>query len=303
MVMQKVLRGLSPSAAIVYLDDVMVLASSPQQMLDRLKAVFDRFREANLRMYPSKCHWSQERIKFLGHFFDRRGIRTDPDKIIIVKEFPTPMTQKQVRSFIGLGNYYRRFVRNFSQITAPLRELLKEDSEFKWTGECQKSFEALKEALTTAPVLVLPRFDKPFMLTTDASTTGLAYILSQRDEYGREQVVSYGGRGVRPAESRWTITELEMLAVVEGTKHFHTYLASNEFEIFTDHVSLTFVQNMKLSGNNRLTRWALFMQQYKFKINYKKGCQMTWADALSRIPSGSNHDSRNDHFVGGMTTP
>jgi len=107
------------------------------------------------------------------------------------------------------------------QITAQLRELLKQDSEFKWTGEYQKSFEALKETLSSTPVLVLPRFDKPFILTMDASTTGLAYILSQKDEYGREQVVSYGGRGVRPAESKWRITELEML-VVEGTKHFHT---------------------------------------------------------------------------------
>jgi len=159
--MQKELKGLSHSATIVYLDDVMVLASSPRKMIERLKAVFDRFRESNLLMHRSKSHWSRERIKLLGHFFDRHSISTDPEKISI---------------------------------------------------------------------LVLPRFDNPFILTTDASTTGLAYILSQRDENGREQVVSYDGRGVRPTESRWTITELEMLPVVEGTKHFHTYLAGNEFD-------------------------------------------------------------------------
>lgn len=288
MIMQKVLKSLTPSAVIIYLDDVLVLSDGPQQMLERLGAVFDRFRESNLRMHPTKCHWGQERIKFLGHYFDKNGISTDPDKIKIVKEFPTPRTQKQVRSFLGLANYYRRFVQNFSTITQPLRELLKIDVAFKWTANCQDAFEKLKTALTTAPVLVLARFDKPFVLTTDASVTGIAYILSQRDDNNKEQVVCYGGRGVRPAESRWTITELECLAVIEGIRQFHTFLAGNEFEIVTDHVSLTFLNKMKLASNNRLTRWALFLQPYKFKITYKKGIHMTSADALSRIPRHTN---------------
>ena len=117
-VMQRVLRGLVPSVSIVYLDDVLVLSSSPDQMIERLKMVFDRFREANLRMHPLKCHLGVERIKFLGHYFDRNGISVDPDKIKIVKEFPTPRTVKQVRSFLGLANFYRRFIENYSQITA-----------------------------------------------------------------------------------------------------------------------------------------------------------------------------------------
>jgi len=253
-------------------------------MVERIKAVFDRISAANLGMHPSKCLWAKERTKFLGHYVDRNGINIDPDKITLVRDFPVPRTQKQIRSFVKLANYYRRFVRNFSMITATLHDLLKQDVPFRWTQQCQKSFEELKTALTMAPVLVLSRFDRPFVLTTDASVTGLAYMLSQRDEAGKEQVVSYGGRGVRLAESRWTITALEMLVVVEGTRHFHTYLVGNEFEIFTGHVSLTFIQNMNLSGNSRLTRWALFMQQYKFRMNYKKGCQMTSADDISRIP-------------------
>ena len=297
MVMQKVLKGLSPSQVIIYLDDVMVMGNGAEQMLERLEAVFDRFRTAGLRMHPSKCHWAQERIKFLGHYFDKNGISTDPDKIKIVQEFPVPRTQKHVRSFLGLCGYYRRFVKDFAAITHPLRELLKNDVPFKWTSDSQIAFERLKTALTTAPVLALPRFDRPFILTTDSSISGLAYILSQKDENNREQVVCYGGRGVRPAESRWTITELECLAVVEGIRQYHTFLAGNEFEIITDHVSLTFLNKMKLSGNNRLTRWALFMQPYKFKITYKKGAHMTSADALSRIPRQC-HETSNENDDG-----
>ncbi|HSN23100.1 MAG TPA: RNase H-like domain-containing protein, partial [Methylomicrobium sp.] len=149
-------------------------------------------------------------------------------------------------------------------------------------NECQEAFERLKEALITAPVLALPDFQKGFVLTTDASTTGIAYILGQKDDEGKEHPVWYGGRGLHPNEKKWGITELECLALVEGIKQYHTYLASREFEAVTDHVSLTYLQKMKLAGNNRLTRWALFLQPYKFKITYKKGELLTSADAISR---------------------
>jgi transposase InsO family protein len=282
--MMRVLRGLTGSAVLVYLDDVCVLARDPQDMVQKLKEVFERFRQARLRIHPSKCHWAVNRVRFLGHEFSPRGVEIDQSKFAIVRDFPVPKNQKQVRSFNGLTNYYRRFIKGYSQLQAPLRALLKKDAEFVWTPECQKAFEKLKEALITAPVLALPDFNRPFILTTDACTSGIAYILGQRDEGGREHPVCYGGRGLRPNEEKWTVSELEALAVVEGVKNFHCYLAGNEFECVTDHITLTYIQKMKLSNNNRLARWALFLQGYKFKVTYKKGETLTAADAISRIP-------------------
>lgn len=284
MLMQKVLSGLSPTSVLIYLDDVLVLGKTAADMLFKLKQVFERFRQAKLRMHPAKCHWSVDRVQFLGHVLDKDGVHVDENKIKIVKEFPVPTTPKRVKSFLGLANYYRRFVKNFSQVSSPMRKLLLKDAKFVWTKECQHAFETLKNALITAPVLALPNFKKGFILTTDASTTGISYVLSQRDDEGRERVCCYGGRGLRSNESRWSITELEGLAIIEGVKVYHTYLAGKPFEIFTDHISLTYLQKMKLSGNNRLTRWALFLQGYRFSVNYKKGALLTAADALSRIP-------------------
>ena len=161
--------------------------------------------------------------------------------------------------------------------------MLKADVIFEWTQQCQQAFDELKRRLINAPILVLPDFRRPFVLTTDASTTGLAYILGQRDEEGREHVIAYGGRGLRPNETRWAITELECAALIDGVKQYHTYLAGNEFEVVTDHVSLTFLQKMKLSNNNRLRGWALFLQGRRFKITYKKGETLTAEDAVSRM--------------------
>ena len=283
MLMQKVLRGLSPTKCLIYLDDILVMGKDAADMNDKLQEIFQRFREARLRIHPAKCHWAVERVKFLGHVFDKRGISVDDAKFAIIRNFPVPTTAKGVRSFLGLANYYRRFVNKFSQVSAPLRALLKADAAFKWTEECQQAFDELKQRLINAPILVLPDFKRPFVLTTDASTTGIAYILGQRDDEGREHVVAYGGRGLKPNETRWSVSELECLALIEGTKQYHTYLAGGEFEIVTDHISLTYLHKMKLSNNNRLARWALFLQGYRFKITYKKGETLTAADAISRM--------------------
>jgi hypothetical protein len=261
----------SPSKVLIYLDDILVMGKDPQDMFQKLDEVFQRFRSARLRIHPAKCHWAVKRVKFLDHVFDERGISVDESKFSIIRDFPVPTTPKRVRSFLGLANYYRRFVKGFSQISAPLRALLKADAKFEWTPQCQEAFEKLKGMLINAPILKLPDFNRPFVLTTDASTSGIAYILGQRDDQGREHAVAYGGRGLRPNETKWAITELECLALIEGVKQFHTYLARSKFEIITDHVSLTFLRGMKLAGNNRLTRWALFLQPYTFTITYKKG--------------------------------
>ena len=199
-------------------------------------------------MHPSKCNFALERVAFLGHILDKDGIHVNDEKIKIVKDFPVPRTQKQIKSFLGLAAYYKKFVRQFSQISAPMRHLLQKDVEFVWTDDCQKSFESLKNALITAPILALPDFDREFILTTDSSTSGAAWILSQKDDQGREKVISYGGRALRPNETRWSITELECLALVEGVREFHVYLAAKPFQVVTDHNALTYIQRMKLCG-------------------------------------------------------
>ena len=133
------------------------------------------------------------------------------------------------------------------------------------------------------PVLALPDFNRPFRLTTDASTKGIAYILSQCDEQGKEHVISYGGRGIRDSESRWAITRIEELALVEAVHEYSCYLQNQRFEVLTDHISLTFLRIMKISGNNRLARWALYLQPFRMKIRYKRGVDLTNADAISRL--------------------
>jgi hypothetical protein len=173
----RVLRGLTGSAVLVYLDDICVLARDPLGHGAKLKEVFERFRQAKLRIHPSKCHWAVSRVQFLGHVFGARGVESDQSKFAIVRDFPVPKNHKQVRSFNGLTNYYRRFLKGYSQLQAPLRALLKKDAEFVWTPECQRAFKKLNEALITAPVLALPDFNRSFILTMDACTSGIAYIL------------------------------------------------------------------------------------------------------------------------------
>ena len=142
-------------------------------------------------------------------------------KLSIVRDFPRPKTAKHIKIFLGLCNYYRRFVENFSQISAPMRDLLKKDVRFIWTDKCEDAFNKLKTAFITAPVLVLPEFNKSIILTCDASTTDVGYVLSQNDEGGRKHVICYGGRRLRSNQTKWCITDLQLLALIEGVKTSH----------------------------------------------------------------------------------
>ena len=284
--MQQCLQGLDHEICLCYLDDCLVWSRSESEMIERLSQIFNRFRKHGLRMNPSKCIFGVESVLFLGHIFNKTGVHVNPEKIKIVQDYPVPRTPKQVKSFLGLASYYKRFIKQFSHITAPLRQLLQKNVKYDWSSDCQKAFDTLKNALISAPILVRPDFDKPFILTTDSSTTACAYILSQLDDKGREQVVSYGGRALRDNEKRWGVSEIEALAVIEGINEYHVYLASRPFLIVTDHSALTFINRMKLcsTGNNRLTRWALHLQNYQYEIVHKAGSKLLAADALSRMP-------------------
>ena len=284
--MSKIFQGLAFETLVIYIDDLLLFARDPGTMVRNLGQAFDRLRNANLKLHPSKCNFGVKEVVFLGHRFDSNGYGVNEDKIKIVKNYPVPKNPKQIKQFLGLASYYRRFVKSFSTIAEPLRNLLRKDVPFVWSDDCQTAFDKLKTALTTAPTLALPDFTLPFVLTTDACTTGIGWTLSNKHLDGSDRVCSFGGRSLRPNERNWCVSELEGLSMIEGIRANHVYLAHKPFEIVTDHRALIFIKSMKLPSSPRLTRMSLFLQGYNFNIIYKPGPQNMVADALSRIPYG-----------------
>lgn len=196
--MANVLRDLNWKSVSVYVDDILIFSNSFEQHLKHLEQVFKRLKEANLKLQPTKCHFAVKKLKFLGHIISKNGIEVDPEKTKAMSEFPTPKTQKQVRSFLGMANYYRRFISNFAKIVTPLNALLSKEKKWEWTESSQNAFEILKDKLITAPVLSYPDPNRPFMLTCDASDTSVGYVLGQLNEENKEYVVAYGGKSLSP---------------------------------------------------------------------------------------------------------
>ena len=296
--MSKVLRNILFSYALCYVDDVLCMSTSPDLHCEHLAEIFARFRQAKLRLNPSKCKIALTQVVYLGHVLSKDGVSVDDSKVKLIRSHPIPKNAQQLRSFLGIANYYRRFIKHFSIKTVNLRGLLKRDAKFVWNSVHQEEFDFLKNALTSAPILAFPNMQKEMILTTDACTSGIAYILSQLDDQGREHVIAYLGRGLRKAELNYTITELECLAIIEGTRAYHQYLVSRPFTIVTDHVSLTFLNSLK-TGKSRLQRWALHLQGYTFKVQYKAGKRLTSADGLSRRdyptpPAETDNDALDD---------
>ena len=279
--MTQVLQGLNWKILLVYMDDIIIFSSTFEEHMSHLEQVFRRLSEFNLTLKPSKCTFAAERVLYLGHIISEKGVEINHSKVAVIESFPAPKNVKKVREFLGMCNFYRKFIKGFSQIAAPMYALLKADVEFQWTEERNLAFEKLKHALANTPVLAHPNMEKKFIVTTDASTTGIGYILSQEDDNGQEHPIIYGGRSLRKHEKNYPITELECLAVVEGVKQFHIYLADKTFEIYTDHKALTGLINTK-PEKGRLNRWAQFLMSYKKEIHYREGKKMANADALSR---------------------
>jgi len=183
-----------------------------------------------------------------------------------------------------LIQFYKRFIFKFSQRSAPLRDLLSKEVSFKWGDAQEKSFQDLIQALLSPPILRFPDVSCPFHLQCDASLQGLSYVLGQTDDDGRKYVISYGGRGLRPCEKKWPVTQLECLSLLTGIREYHFYLAAAPFVVYTDHASLKFLQSLKFSAHNRLARWALALQPYNVTVEHVPGKRLTAADGLSRRP-------------------
>ena len=249
-------------------------------------------RQANLKVKARKCQFARNHCDYLGYVIGEGKIRLQACKIASVQDFPQPQTKKDVRAFLGLAGYYRRFMKDFATIAAPLSDLTKVSlpNRVDWRQEHEKAFRELKKQLTADPVLrEVPTSLTPFC----CKQMGIGSVLSQLDENGDEHPVAYASRKLLPRERRYAAVEKEYLAVVEGIRTFRVYLEGRQFQVQTDHRSLQYLNQMR-DHNGRLARWSLYLQPFDFVIAHRPGKHNGNADGLSRAPTTSIFEGGGD---------
>ena len=289
--METVLSGLQWEMCLVYLDDIIVLGKSFEDMMQNLETVFNRLASAGLKLKAKKCNLFAQKVEYLGHIILEDGVSTDPNKIEVVKDWREPTSVKELRSFLGLCSYYRRFIKDFACTAKPLHRLTGKDEKFVWSTECQEAFDSLKAKLIGSPILSYPDFSKPFILDTNASDTAIGAVLSQM-QGGQEKVIAYASRTLSKSERKYCVTKKELLAVVHFVKYFRHYLYGRQFLVRTDHSSLRWFLNFK-NPEGQLARWLEILGMYDMTIEHRPGTQHRNADALSRRPCRQCHYDPN----------
>lgn len=265
----------------VYLDDVIVATESFEKHFEVLSMVSERIARAGLTISSSKSRFCMKELKYLGYVVSEKGIKPDPEKISAIHNYPVPKTVKDVRRLVGLTGWYRRFIKDFATITAPITALIKKNvSKIVWTQESQDALDTIKGILTSAPILANPNYQEPFIIQSDASDTGMGGILVQ-GEGEDERVVAYFSQKFSAAQRKYQTTERECLAVISAVEKFRPFVEGVRFTVITDHASLMWLRNLK-DPSGRLGRWALRLQAYDFSLKHRKGKFMVVADALSR---------------------
>ncbi|KAJ8050432.1 hypothetical protein HOLleu_03637 [Holothuria leucospilota] len=266
-----------------YIDDILIHTKSWKAHLDVLDEVLQQLRKANLTVRPSKCAFCFNKTDFLGHVVGNGELAPHSDKLIKVKKAKRPHTKKQLRSFLGLANYYRKFIPNYAEIACPLTDMTKkrEPNHVKWGSAQENAFETLKSKLISAPILHLPDCSKPFILRTDASQTGVGAVLLQ-DVDGQKFPVGYASKKLLEREKACSTIEKECLALVWAIQKFQVYLYGKAFVLETDHQPLIYMQKAKLA-NAHIMRWALSLQPFRIQIRAIKGSDNVGADFLSRV--------------------
>jgi len=281
----KVLTGLKWQIAAVYMDDIIVFSKTAEDHVRDVEQVLSRIINAGLKIHVGKCKWAQKEVEYVGFIVGRDGVQPMPDKVSSIMNFKQPTNLHDLRSFLSLASYYRRFIPGFSTRAGPLNELLQKKTPWRW-GEAQdESFIGLRGALASPPVLAYPNFAEPYILYTDASTYGLGAVLAQRnpeDSADPPNVICYASRALRGTEKGYSPTHLEALAIRWAVEKFRPYLYGTKFTIFTDHKALEHIQSVK-DSTGQLFRWSLFLQDYDFVIKYRPGREHQNADVMSRL--------------------
>ena len=266
--MNHTFRDLINSVLVIYLDDLLVYARTFEEHLESLRLVFTRLRGANLKLRAAKTQLARSELKFLGFRLSPEGIKADSRICDDVRNFPRPTNVKQVRGFLGLAQFYKRFIKDYAKLAKPLNGLLKKGVKFTWTMECEESFSCIKEALINPPILAHPNLDKPFRLYTDASDFSVGYVLCQVGEDKIERVIAYGGKSLQKYQLSYGVTEKEMLAAYSGVMHFDHYLRHNTFELITDHSALESLLNKQRELKGKFARWAAELLNNTFSVKH-----------------------------------
>jgi hypothetical protein len=276
---------------VIYIDDLMIYTKTDDiQEHERLgKKVLKRLEEHDLFAKPEKCTFGVKEVEFLGMIVSREGIKMDDSKVKAIREWPTPKTVRGVRSFLGLANFYHRFIEGYAQVARPLNDLTRKNTPFAWKEAQQTAFDTLKNHFTTAPILAYPDNDRIFRLETDASNFATGAVLSIEQD-GKWHPFAFSSHSMSPEECNYPVADKEMLSVIRSLEQWHHYLegAHHEFEIWNDHANLQwFMKHQDL--NRRQAKWAQYLSRFNFKWLHKAGATMGKADALSR---------REDHSIG-----
>ncbi|KAI9560471.1 hypothetical protein GHT06_014495 [Daphnia sinensis] len=269
--------------ALVYLDDVIIFSNSLEDHLTQLNHVIQLLGQAGLKIKPEKCEFAQREIIYLGHIISAIGIKPNAKKVESVAKYPEPTNVDQLRTFLGLANYYRRYVNNFATIAHPLTELTKKNIPWCWKHEQKEAFNALKQRLTSSPILMHPDLTSAqYSIDTDASQYGIGAILRQNQQ-GEEVVIAYTSKHLSDREANWSTIEKELYAIIHAIKAFYVYVHGTRITVYSDHKPLEYIMK-KQSQNGRLGRWSLFLQSFDITIVYRPGKTNQNADTLSRIP-------------------
>ena len=266
-----------------YIDDVVIFSDNWSDHIRQIKRFFQIMREAKLTINLMKSDFGKATVKYLGHIVGQGQVRPLDAKIQTIVKYPIPTSRKELARFLGMAGYYRNFCLNFSEIAAPLTNLLSKKVKFVWTDDCQLAFDKVKLLLQKSPVLKSPDYEKPFKLIIDSSDVGTGSVLVQEASDGLDHPVSYFSKKFLKYQKNYSVVEKETLGLVLALEHFDVYLGSTPFKIkvYTDHNPLTFLKTMK-NKNQRLVRWSLALQEYNLEIQHIPGSENVVADALSR---------------------
>ena len=285
-------KGYLGKFVAVYLDDILIYSRTPEEHLEHLNKVLEVLREHKLYANLEKCQFNKDELRYLGHVVGKDGIKVDPRKIAVIKDYPRPSTVKEVRSFLGLATYFRRFIQGFSALARPLHELTKQKEVWRWDALRQAAFDGLKEALCNAPVLAMRDWTLPVEVICDASVHGVGAVLMQEGH-----PIAFESQRFNDAAYNYDTGEQEMLAVVHALRKFRCYVEGGHFTLVTDHEPLTFL-NDQPRLTRKMARWYEFLQTFYFKWMHRPG-RVNVADPLSRIPGLSGFVKSRIMHIGG----